>query len=159
VRFPVTIRHRSSKAKIYAPGGKFAYYRVAYAVAGKRRMQTFADVLERIEQCRNEPPVFFVLRQEKKPWEDSARALPAFPRRADTPKKDGPSKLLADDEKRAAGKQWRAVADKVLEDDFQNPEQAKAYRRLMASNQRKMSDISSAKSVTNYRNSGTRSAR
>jgi len=42
VRFPVTIRHRSSKAKIYAPAGKFNYYRVAYTVAGKRRMQTFA---------------------------------------------------------------------------------------------------------------------
>ena len=42
VRFPVTIRHRSSKAKIYAPAGKFNYYRVAFTVAGKRRMQTFA---------------------------------------------------------------------------------------------------------------------
>src|SRR5271155_4475142 len=27
VRFPVTIRHRASNAKIYAPAGKFAYYR------------------------------------------------------------------------------------------------------------------------------------
>src|SRR5271154_3604526 len=43
VRFPVTIRHRTSKAKIYAPGGKFAYYRLAYTTAGKRRMQTFAS--------------------------------------------------------------------------------------------------------------------
>jgi integrase len=43
VKFPVTIRHRTSKAKIYAPGGKFAYYRLAYATAGKRRMQTFAN--------------------------------------------------------------------------------------------------------------------
>ena len=43
VKFPVTIRHRASKAKIYAPAGKFAYYRLAYATAGKRRMQTFAD--------------------------------------------------------------------------------------------------------------------
>ena len=43
MRFPVTIRHRASKAKIYAPAGKFAYYRVAYATAGKRRMQTFAN--------------------------------------------------------------------------------------------------------------------
>jgi integrase len=42
VKFPVTIRHRTSKAKIYAPAGKFAYYRVAYATAGKRKMQTFA---------------------------------------------------------------------------------------------------------------------
>jgi integrase len=42
VKFPVTVRHRSSKAKIYAPHGKFAYYRLAYSVAGKRRMQTFA---------------------------------------------------------------------------------------------------------------------
>ena len=42
VRFPVTIRYRASKAKIYAPGGNFAYYRLAYSTAGKRRMQTFA---------------------------------------------------------------------------------------------------------------------
>jgi integrase len=42
VRFPVTIRHRSSKAKIYRPAGKFNYYGVAFTVAGKRRMQTFA---------------------------------------------------------------------------------------------------------------------
>ena len=42
MRFPVTIRHRTSKAKIYAPAGKFAYYRVAYSTAGKRKMQTFA---------------------------------------------------------------------------------------------------------------------
>jgi len=43
VRFPVTIRHRSSKAKIYRPAGKFNYYRVAFTIAGKRRMQTFAN--------------------------------------------------------------------------------------------------------------------
>jgi len=42
VRFLVTIRHRTSKAKIYAPAEKFAYYRVAYATAGKGRMKTFA---------------------------------------------------------------------------------------------------------------------
>ena len=42
MRFPVTIRHRSSKAKIYRPAGKFNYYGVAFTVAGKRRMQTFA---------------------------------------------------------------------------------------------------------------------
>ena len=42
MRFPVTIRHRTSTAKIYAPGGKFAYYRVAFTTAGKRKMQTFA---------------------------------------------------------------------------------------------------------------------
>lgn len=42
MKFPVTIRYRSSKAKIYAPAGKFAYYRVAYTTAGKRKMQTFA---------------------------------------------------------------------------------------------------------------------
>jgi hypothetical protein len=42
VKFPVTIRHRNYKAKIYAPRGKFSYYRLAYMTAGKRRMQTFA---------------------------------------------------------------------------------------------------------------------
>ena len=43
MRLPVTIRHRTNKAKIYAPAGKFAYHRVAFATAGKRRMQTFAN--------------------------------------------------------------------------------------------------------------------
>jgi integrase len=43
VKFPVTIRHRTSKAKIYRPAGKFAYYRVACTVAGKRQMKTFAN--------------------------------------------------------------------------------------------------------------------
>ena len=42
MRFPVTIQHRTSTAKIYAPAGKFAYYRVAITTAGKRKMQTFA---------------------------------------------------------------------------------------------------------------------
>ena len=43
VKFPVTIRHRSSKAKIYAPGKNFAYYRLCYTAAGKRRAQTFSN--------------------------------------------------------------------------------------------------------------------
>ena len=43
MRFPVTIRHRTGKAKIYASSGKFAYYRLAYTTAGKRRMQTFTN--------------------------------------------------------------------------------------------------------------------
>ena len=43
VRFPVAIRYRGTTAKIYAPGGKFNYYRVAVTVAGRRRMQTFAN--------------------------------------------------------------------------------------------------------------------
>ena len=46
VRFFVTIRHRSSAAKIYAPSKNFAYYRLSYATAGKRRMQTFATYPE-----------------------------------------------------------------------------------------------------------------
>jgi hypothetical protein len=57
VRFPVTIRHRTSRAKIYAPGGKFAYYRLAYSTAGKRRMQTFttySDAREAAERVVRE---------------------------------------------------------------------------------------------------------
>ena len=46
VKFPVTIRHRSSRAKIYAPAKNFAYYRLAYTTAGKRRMKTFATYPE-----------------------------------------------------------------------------------------------------------------
>jgi hypothetical protein len=43
VRFPVTIRHRSGKAKIYRPAGKFNYRLVALADAGTRRMEAFAN--------------------------------------------------------------------------------------------------------------------
>jgi integrase len=46
VKFPVTIRHRQSKVKIYAPGKGFAYYRLSYTAAGKRRMQTFPQYSE-----------------------------------------------------------------------------------------------------------------
>ena len=46
MRFPVTIRHRTTAAKIYAPAKNFAYYRLSYTVAGKRRMQTFATYPE-----------------------------------------------------------------------------------------------------------------
>ena len=46
VKFPVTIKHRASKAKVYAPAKNFAYYRLCFAVAGKRRMQTFTTYSE-----------------------------------------------------------------------------------------------------------------
>jgi integrase len=46
VKFPVTIKHRASKAKVYAPAKNFPYYRLGFAVAGKRRMQTFATYSE-----------------------------------------------------------------------------------------------------------------
>jgi site-specific recombinase XerD len=46
VKFPVTIRHRSSQVKIYGPAKNFNYYRLSYALAGKRRMQTFATYPE-----------------------------------------------------------------------------------------------------------------
>ena len=44
--FPVTIRHRDSKVKIYAPAKSFGYYRVSYRIAGKRRMETFETYSE-----------------------------------------------------------------------------------------------------------------
>jgi hypothetical protein len=40
------MRHRNRTAKICAPGGKFACYRLAYITAGKRRIQTFANYSE-----------------------------------------------------------------------------------------------------------------
>ena len=43
MKFPVTIRHRSAKVKIYGPTKHFDYYRLASTVAGRRRMQTFAN--------------------------------------------------------------------------------------------------------------------
>ena len=46
MRFPVTITHRTGKVKIYAPAKGFTYYRLAFTVAGKRQMQTFATYTE-----------------------------------------------------------------------------------------------------------------
>ena len=43
MKFPVTIRHRASKVKIYAPGKNFDYYRLAYVAAGKRQTPTFPN--------------------------------------------------------------------------------------------------------------------
>ncbi len=39
--FPVTVEHREQRAKIYQPAKGFPFYRVAFRVAGKRRMLTF----------------------------------------------------------------------------------------------------------------------
>ena len=41
MRFPVVIRHRQGKAKIYAPGKNFDYYRLSFMVAGKSQMRSF----------------------------------------------------------------------------------------------------------------------
>ena len=46
MKFPVTIKPRTSKAKVYAPANNIACYRLCFAVAGKRRMQTFATYFE-----------------------------------------------------------------------------------------------------------------
>ena len=44
--FPVTIEHYDQRAKIYRPAKNFAFYRVAFKVAGKRRMLTFGTYTE-----------------------------------------------------------------------------------------------------------------
>ena len=43
VIFPVTVEHRDQRAKIYQPAKGFPFYRVAFRVAGKRRMLTFGS--------------------------------------------------------------------------------------------------------------------
>lgn len=46
VKFPVTVRHRTGKVKIYAPAKGFPYYRMCFTAAGKRQMQTFGSYSE-----------------------------------------------------------------------------------------------------------------
>ena len=41
VNFPVTVEYYDQRAKIYKPAKGFSFYRVAFRVAGKRRMLTF----------------------------------------------------------------------------------------------------------------------
>jgi integrase len=41
VKFPVTVEYYDQRAKVYAPAQNFPFYRVAFKVAGKRRMLTF----------------------------------------------------------------------------------------------------------------------
>ena len=43
VRFPVTVEFYDQRAKVYAPAKDFPFYRVAFKVAGKRRMLTFGS--------------------------------------------------------------------------------------------------------------------
>ena len=46
MKFPVTIKHRTGKVKIYAPANNFAYYRLSFTVSGKRQMRTFDTYTE-----------------------------------------------------------------------------------------------------------------
>ena len=41
MKFPVTVEFYDQRAKVYAPAQNFPFYRVAFKVAGKRRMLTF----------------------------------------------------------------------------------------------------------------------
>ncbi|MEY2466498.1 MAG: hypothetical protein QOD03_1019, partial [Verrucomicrobiota bacterium] len=43
MRFPVTVQFYDQRAKVYAPAKNFPFYRVAFKVAGKRRMLTFGS--------------------------------------------------------------------------------------------------------------------
>ena len=43
VIFPVVVKFREQRAKIYRPAQNFPFYRVAFKVAGKRRMLTFSN--------------------------------------------------------------------------------------------------------------------
>jgi len=46
VTFPVTVEYYDQRAKVYAPAKNFPFYRVAFKVAGKRRMLTFGSYSE-----------------------------------------------------------------------------------------------------------------
>jgi len=43
VTFPVTIEFKDKRAKIYKPAKGFPFYRIAFTVAGKRKMLTFGS--------------------------------------------------------------------------------------------------------------------
>ena len=46
VTFPVKVEYYDQRAKIYRPASNFPFYRVAFKVAGKRRMLTFGTYTE-----------------------------------------------------------------------------------------------------------------
>ena len=41
--FPVTVEYYDQRAKIYRPAKNFPHYRVAFKIAGQRRMLTFGS--------------------------------------------------------------------------------------------------------------------
>jgi hypothetical protein len=53
VKFPVTIEFYDQRAKVYAPAKNFPFYRVAFKVAGKRRMLTFGNYSEAKKAAEN----------------------------------------------------------------------------------------------------------
>jgi hypothetical protein len=52
VKFPVTVEFYDQRAKVYAPAKNFPFYRVAFKVAGKRRMLTFGTTAKRKRRQR-----------------------------------------------------------------------------------------------------------
>jgi len=46
VKFPVTVRHRTGKAKIYPPAKGYPSYRMCFKANGKRQRQTFGTYSE-----------------------------------------------------------------------------------------------------------------
>ena len=44
--FPVKVEYYDQRAKVYAPAKGFPFYRIAFKVAGKRRMLTFGTYTE-----------------------------------------------------------------------------------------------------------------
>ena len=46
VTFPVKVEYYDQRAKVYAPAKGFPFYRIAFKVAGKRRMLTFGTYTE-----------------------------------------------------------------------------------------------------------------
>ena len=113
VKFTVTIKHRASKGKVYTPAKNFPYYRLGFAVAGKRRMQTFATYTE--ARAAGERIVLELA--QGSPADSLRQPIPRRPCRAGTlgrlPPVHGPQVLLAGGRFRICGSRWqvaRAVA-------------------------------------------------
>ena len=72
-------------------------------------------LIQRIEQCRNEPAFVPAWCQTKENWARDARSLPPLTPKPSTNDKD----------------KWLAVVKQVLKDDFQNPNKRAYYRSLI----------------------------
>jgi hypothetical protein len=52
MKFPKVIRHRKAEVTIYGKKANYAFYRIAYRVAGKRQLRNFSKYGEALNITR-----------------------------------------------------------------------------------------------------------
>jgi integrase len=132
VKFPVTIKFYDQRAKIYRPAKNFPHYRVAFKVAGKRRMLTFSNygqakaaAEEKVKELHKGQQSSALTAKESQDAIAIRQALDAY--RRDTGRKISAFEAITS----------YIAAAKLLPDSSTLPDAVRAFRQTIAAVQRK----------------------